>query len=1114
MRPTTSTMLQQNNNNNYPCLNMSGSTREMLQKCSRGSLPFPTRLELGLGDLPLVRGLRAWALCSKNRRKASSLLGGGQAPTTPPASRGSSTSCPRPADVYPAGEWGRMGYGLPLGLDARQAGIGALVTVATLKTSEGGGKTQTQCLFLRTEKGSCLYSTAKPGASSLGLGPGVTHTAASTLVGGWLRGKAGGGGGGPSPPAQAGANRARVRSGRRWRKSCNQEREGLGRERRPRSREEAAGEIILEERQEERDKGGSLANSQGGKQTPSPQQDSRRGRQEKAGGSRSPKCCHNTPAKTCTRCGRRAERREGQEGHEGGEGPRDAEFILNRLNNKAEGTRKEKQEKVADEEEDRGGLSRSDSPSSTLVVPNGDLESNQFYLESHSGSEVGETETSCSKDVYSEREEDSNSQTEVMKILTGNNDSINSHFGRDVMTDDFTLRHKRDFDAVKSVPQHSDATVADVNGFVDHVVLHRDSQQESVSLNGQEETQTESLVTSHCCSPRKTPEPATPAGGSTSTAEHEAKQENSNNDGELDSNKGNQQQEANSAAACETDSGKDNTVIEKLHEPVSELNTENSPAASAEDTGLNEEPQQNPVVLKEDDQERHAERGNTSPRLGHRNVSVSEAERGPSEKEKSGREEGERGGAELNEATEDELAGDNRAEELEQENLAEGQRGKPKEASESEAVGREEGVREELHKGDDERRRNAEEEEEEPDGGDRQEGNRERGQVKGGCPANDDWGAQESAAGWGAGGPCALPQLVEETGMKGGGGGREVSAPNVTRAEQKGSAGRPLSPSPVATNVACSDPSASRAPSPANPAPSPTPPGAMATGLPRLELASEGERAGEGERGEEREPARPEEDEEERGSAVAAELGEQEREEEEEDEEEEEEEDEFGVFMQAEGEPAWSEGFAMSASVPCGSRESAALGNHAIAGESAQWTSGWTDSSFHQSEDTWTAFPQDSGDEGRDAAGQWWPVAAVEERRDRLSANQNLSAVFVEAFPSPPGPPSCDADAVPTLTELLRGSRHRSRAGQEQGLLDSFHDLNKMIGQRYKRASGVSRDLLLKTLHLDAAHLESRTSSLTTNRRLSPGLPSANQHGQNAAAKRRLSYDYNRNIME
>lgn len=188
MRPTTSIMLQQNNNNNYPCLNMSGSAPDVLQKCSRSSLPFPSRLELGLGDLPLIRGLRAWTLCSKNRLKAGGLLKGGQAPTAPPAGhKGSQSSCPRPADVYLSGEWGHMAYGLPVEADGK-AGIRALVTVATLKTSEGSGKTQTHCLFLQTEKGSCLYSTAKPVSVASSSGGGSTT---SSLVGEWLKGKTG-----------------------------------------------------------------------------------------------------------------------------------------------------------------------------------------------------------------------------------------------------------------------------------------------------------------------------------------------------------------------------------------------------------------------------------------------------------------------------------------------------------------------------------------------------------------------------------------------------------------------------------------------------------------------------------------------------------------------------------------------------------------------------------------------------------------------------------------------------------------------------------------------------------------------------------------------------------
>ncbi|XP_049582368.1 uncharacterized protein si:ch211-14c7.2 [Syngnathus scovelli] len=198
MRLTWSAMLQANNNNNYPCLK--ASPREAPLKCPLGSQPLPSRLELGLADLPLIRGLRAWALCSKNRQKGATPPSG--APVTPPTGR--RTSCPRPADVHLSGTWG-PGYGLP------QAGAGALVTVATLKTSEGNGKTQTQCLFLRNDKG--LYSPCG-GISGAGA---------------WLRGKPGTGRRDVSAPqTQTAASRVRVRSGRRWRKSTHP----VGREKR------------------------------------------------------------------------------------------------------------------------------------------------------------------------------------------------------------------------------------------------------------------------------------------------------------------------------------------------------------------------------------------------------------------------------------------------------------------------------------------------------------------------------------------------------------------------------------------------------------------------------------------------------------------------------------------------------------------------------------------------------------------------------------------------------------------------------------------------------------------------------------------------------------------
>ncbi|XP_034403664.1 uncharacterized protein si:ch211-14c7.2 [Cyclopterus lumpus] len=1050
MRPTTSTMLQQNNNNNYPCLNVSGSTREMLQKCSRASLPFPSRMELGLGDLPLIRGLRAWALCSKNRRKAGGLLGGGQPPTATPAGRGGSTSSPRPADVYLSGEWGRMGYGLPLGLDARQVGIGSLVTVATLKTSEGSGKTQTQCLFLRTEKGSCLYSTAKPSS-------GLTTGAASTVVGGWLRGKTGGGGeggrdipagrrhNGPTPLVHTGVNRVRVRSGRRWRKSGNaaaREKADANRAGQESSREDPAGEITPEERQEKRDKGG-LAS----KQSP---------RREKEEACRSPRCCHSAAPKTCTQCEKRAQRRESQDERDGGECPRRS--TSNRLTGEAMGTRKERQKN--EEEADKGGLCGLESSNSPLAVPNFDLEAKHFHPQSHSGCDVEEirevesneeprTQTSQGEDNYSELEEDTNS--EVMKLHPGNNDLIHSHSVQ--VTDDFI-----------SFPYHVEAD------------QESGKEMESVDLVDEERSinQTpaefsvvsvwyEDISVSDCPASISTavpPEPSAPVEGSTCNADPlmcgvQGEQENSRGD----------------HLECYQHGVADPVIVGKEELVVSRFEQQEPNRVADENNTVNKSTSRKAqsfvqhVVSHSQPEEREA----SSLPLRHGDLSIFETD---------GRIV--TGNAcnyhttQLNRAERrDELAWENREEESKGENVEE--RVKPEERDEAGAIWRREGTCDELDDSDGK--------------GDDDINNINDSTI---CK-DDDKGATIN---------CALKdnpvELVDECrGRK-----KEVTdtcgQTSLTHVEANGEA------SANVTNVACADPFL------ANPAPSSPPLGSMATSLPCLEAVEEEEKegfgvpAGDGKGGQEGNGrfGRPpkEQGEEERGSIVATEEGRNE------------EEDEFGVFIQAEGEPAWSGGHAMSASVPCGSRESVALENHTIAGESTPWTPGWTDNSFHQSDDTWTAFSQESSDEGRDVVRQWWPTSAVGGSRDSLSANQTLESVFTEAFPSLPQSSSndpCDLHTVPTLAQLLRG-----RVSHDQGLLDGFHDLNKMICQRYKRANGVSRDLLLRTLHLEPSCVESRPNPWTGNRRLSPGLPSANRHAQNAAAKRRLSYDYNRNVVE
>nr|XP_019944205.1 PREDICTED: uncharacterized protein LOC109630435 [Paralichthys olivaceus] len=998
MRPTTSIMLQQNNNNNYPCLNVSGSTREMLQKCSRASLPFPSRLELGLGDLPLIRGLRAWALCSKNRCKAGGLLGGGQAPLAPLTGHGGSTAGPRPADVHLSGEWGRMGYGLPLGVDTRQAGIGALVTVATLKTSEGSGKTQTQCLFLRTEKGSCLYSTAKPGSGS------ASGAVASSGVGGWLRGKTGVGGSdalagrrdnGSNLPAQTGANRVRVRSGRRWRKSGNaagHEKMGVSKERQQRSREGPAGE-----RQEEQDKGGLHS-----EQFPSMQQDGRRARQEKErekeGVCRSPRCCHSVSPKT--QSGRIVQRRESQEESKGGESPRREDV---------RGMRKEKQE-------EEGGPCELQSLDSVLALANPDLESNCLHPQSPSGcdgeeireadsSEEPKTQTTPRMHCCSEEEQDSNS--EILKTRNENNDIIHVQSG---LSGGFNDREPTE--------NPCEDKVANVNGFPDCAEADEDRERAESKEEERSVCQTppEFTVVSDCykdvsiytrpvsISAAVSPEASTPAEGSICPADHQTCWVEG-------------VQEKSRAEHPEWHHEGDSGIVGK-----EELDVESDEKKAVK-------PQ---LFCKHEENSSQVEEREASYSLlclKYPSIFESETENRCNSRR-----------------SENEQRVELESEEKREETL------NPEEGEE--IRGRELDII--SNEGDDEHTR------EETSVSDALMDSYK--EVEKNCAAEDEQRRQDSAdgsRGWrkNHGDTCS-----------------------VTHPEENRESSTDL------PNVACSDPPTFLAASPANPDPSLPPLGSVATSLPCLEeeevlRAPARDGVQEGTRRCRREL------EEERGSTVATA-----------DRRKEEEEDEFGVFMQADGELAWSEGVTMSASVPCGSRASAAR-------ESTQWTQGWTDSNFHQSDDAWTAFP--SSDEGRDVAGQWWPTSAVEARRDRPSANQNLTSVFTEAFPSLPGSPPCDFDTVPTLTQLLRG-----RASQDQGLLDGFHDLNKMIGQRYKRASGVSRDLLLTTLPLEPPPTESRPAPWTTNRRLSPGLPSANQHVQNAAAKRRLSYDYNRNIME
>uniref|UniRef100_A0A1A7X1I3 Uncharacterized protein n=1 Tax=Iconisemion striatum TaxID=60296 RepID=A0A1A7X1I3_9TELE len=821
-------MLQQNNNNNYPCLSMSASTQDIFQKCSRTSLPFSSRLELG--ELPLIRGLRAWALCSRTRRRAGGLLGGGKAPVAPPLGRGSYTSCLRPADVYLSGELDRLGYRMPQGLDSRRAGIGALVTVATLKTSEGSGKTQTQCLFLRTEKGSCLYS--KPGGTT-------------GLVGDLLKGKRGGGG---PDSLQAGANRVRVRSGRRWRKSGNV----AGREKtaeQQKSWEDPNSGFKAEEGLKEEDK-----------VLCSPRQDSSRTR-----------CCHNASAKTCTQCGRRPRRKENRdvtEGESPARGVSDSEEkVMRRVRHRNE---EEEEEEVRDPE------------------------SNMAH---------GASGSICDVDHEQGRVERAERQRTQTSDFTGGEMNLD------------VTRRPADVCGLTVTHEKTEKPREDARGGADP--------DESGSMGS-----TASLRSKE---------------SSTSVESRVWDPDHDRSDEELNFSSF-QAQELNFTA------GESKTVKEEF------IRIRESPT-----NGKNSSQQDEKGVLSPLLQQRLPSIPETGTRKPEDECTCSKVHDGKNETFKEDQDEGEEKSLETEE-----------------------------------------------------------------------------------CWNNRETNSRSSA-----------------------------------------------------------DPLSSV--KPFNPAPSPPPLEFTETSLPGPETGEEKQEVGakrgdiqteKRTQGEELEEQR----EEERSSTVATEEGRKE-----------EEEDEFGVFMQAEGVPSWSEEMNMSASVPYGSRRSTALGNQTITGESNHHKPDWTGSPFHQSHDTWAAFPQDA-DAGRDVEVQWWLAGSVEARRGHPSTNHNLAAVLAEAFPSPPGvssPDSCDPDVFPTLTQLLRG-----QADQDQGLLDHFHDLNKMIGQSYKRVSSVSRELLLNTLHLQQPIIENRPASWTSNRRLSPGLPSANQHAHHAAAKRRLSYDFNRNVVE
>ncbi|XP_026996061.2 uncharacterized protein si:ch211-14c7.2 isoform X1 [Tachysurus fulvidraco] len=222
--------------------------------------------------------------------------------------------------------------------------------------------------------------------------------------------------------------------------------------------------------------------------------------------------------------------------------------------------------------------------------------------------------------------------------------------------------------------------------------------------------------------------------------------------------------------------------------------------------------------------------------------------------------------------------------------------------------------------------------------------------------------------------------------------------------------------------------------------------------------------------------------------------------------------DEFGVFMKAGDEQIWNEGFNELKKVPCEKHAGIDIRNASVLNESPPWISDWTrDVSIKQSETRWTAFKQEEVSRGTEK--ECWFSTAVENMHLTHSSLITVPNVFLEAFPDVKS--SCgDSDCIPTLAEQLRGSAPEYRPGnnRRQSMLDNLQDLDRMIGVKYKVAESLSRKLLLQSLNLRTLNPERAGGRKQITARLSPNLPTSNQQLA-ANAKRRLSYDINRNIL-
>ncbi|TRY94213.1 hypothetical protein DNTS_027597 [Danionella cerebrum] len=214
----------------------------------------------------------------------------------------------------------------------------------------------------------------------------------------------------------------------------------------------------------------------------------------------------------------------------------------------------------------------------------------------------------------------------------------------------------------------------------------------------------------------------------------------------------------------------------------------------------------------------------------------------------------------------------------------------------------------------------------------------------------------------------------------------------------------------------------------------------------------------------------------------------------------EEEEDEFGDFMQAEVEELGMDEFKDVQQLAAEDCECNSIVDEK---ETASWAPDW---SAGQTGSTWVAFSLQTEEQKTEPGEQWWPSTQMPKLP--LSTLHNVSNVFLEAFPSEKS--TCeDPLNIPTLQPLLQALNNGWQG--DQSLLDRLQDLEWMMSVKHKRAESSSRKLLLQSLRLERPSFESVRVQLRTGARFSPDLASSNQQLA-ANAKRRLSYDFNRNV--